>query len=180
MKIDDVRRDEWIVGGLALLLVLDLLILAWFSFGGGSGTVTLGSRSFSLAYGGGSLTATDAPDGWLGLLALLASLLVLVDIALERLSPQTQVPAVGGSRVMTRYVLAAAAAVFMGLKFLFHLGNFSNLGFGFWLGAVLVSGLLYFTMQARKPQGIAPSQPATPASPGGPPPSTSSAEPPSV
>ena len=44
MNVDNVRRDDWIVGGLALLLLLDLLILAWFSFGG---TVTVGSTSIS-------------------------------------------------------------------------------------------------------------------------------------
>ena len=75
---DHVRRDDLIVGGLALLLVLDLLILAWFSFGG---TVTVGSTSISF---GGSLTATDAPDGWLGVLAVISSLLILVDLRSSR------------------------------------------------------------------------------------------------
>ena len=162
MNLDAVRRDDWIVAGLALLLVLDLLILAWFSFGG---TVTVGSASISY---GGSLTATDSPDGWLGVLAVIAALLVIVDLGLERLSPQTEIPAISGSRVMTRFVLAGAAALFMALKFLFHLGHFSNLGIGFWIGVVLVAALLYFTMQARQTEGV--SEGVSPSQPAGPPP----------
>ena len=60
---------------------------------------------------------------------------------IEQVSPQTAVPAIGGSRTATRFVLALAAGLFMGLKFLFHLGHFSNLGIGFWIGAVLVIAL---------------------------------------
>jgi hypothetical protein len=164
VNLDNVRRDDWLVGGLALLLVLDLLILAWFSFGG---TVTVGSTSISF---GGSLTATDAPDSWLGVLAVISAVLVLVDLAIERLAPQTAVPAVGGSRVATRFVLAAATGVFMALKFLFNLDHFSNLGFGFWLGAVLVLALIYVAMQARHAAGLAPRRPTAPT---GPPPGSS-------
>ena len=47
------------------LLVLDLLVLPWFSFGA---TISVGSATVSI---GGSLTAVDAPDAWLGVLALL-------------------------------------------------------------------------------------------------------------
>lgn len=167
MNIDNVRRDDWIVGGLALLLVLDLLILAWFSFGA---TVTVGSTSISV---GGSLTATDAPDGWLGVLAVISSVLILVDLGFEYISPQTAVPAIGGSRASTRFVLALATALFMALKFLFHLGHFSNLGVGFWIGAVLVIAMVFFTLQARNATAVAPPRstgPATPAGPSGPPP----------
>lgn len=161
MNLDNVRRDDWIVGGLALLLVLDLLILAWFSFGA---TVTVGSTSISV---GGSLTATDSPDGWLGVLAVISSLLILFDLGIELLSPGTAVPAIGGSRANTRLVLALATALFMGLKFLFHLGHFSNLGVGFWIGAVLVIALVYFTLQARNATAVAPPTTTAPTGPPG-------------
>ena len=163
MNVENVRRDDWIVGGLALLLVLDLLILAWFSFGG---TVTVGSTSISF---GGSLTATDAPDGWLGVLAVISALLILVDLVIEQVSPHTALPAVGGSRAGTRFVLALATALFMGLKFLFHLGHFSNLGIGFWLGLVLVLALVFFALQARNAGGVARPRTTGPATPTGPP-----------
>lgn len=167
MKVEDVRRDDWIVGGLALLLVLDLLILAWFSFGG---TVTVGSTSISF---GGSLTATDAPDGWLGVLAVISALLILVDLGLEYIAPKTAVPAVGGSRASTRLVLALATALFMALKFLFHLGHFSNLGIGFWIGLVLVIALVFFALQARNAGAVARPRTTGPATPSGPPPGSS-------
>jgi hypothetical protein len=159
VNLDNVRRDDWIVAGLALLLALDLLILPWFSFGA---TVTIGSTSVSF---GGSLTATDAPDGWLGVLGVLAAVLVIVDLAVERLSPQTEVPAISGSRTMTRMVLAGAAALFLGLKFLFHINHFSNLGFGFWAALVLAVALVYFALQARQGEGMAPPVAADPVAP---------------
>lgn len=161
MNTENVRRDDLIVGGLALLLVLDLLILAWFSFGG---TVTVGSTSISF---GGSLTATDAPDGWLGVLAVISAVLILVDLAIEQLSPHTAVPAIGGSRTQTRFVLALAVALFMGLKFLFHLGHFSNLGIGFWIGLVLVLALVYFALQARNTGTVSARTTAGPTTPTG-------------
>ena len=37
MKLENVTRDDWIVGGLALLLAIFLLVLPWFSVGGGTG-----------------------------------------------------------------------------------------------------------------------------------------------
>ena len=31
MKFDSVSRDDWILAGVALLLIIDLLFLPWFS-----------------------------------------------------------------------------------------------------------------------------------------------------
>lgn len=163
MNVENVRREDWIVGGLALLLVLDLLILAWFSFGG---TVTVGSTSISY---GGSLTATDTPDGWLGVLAVISAALILVDLVIEQVSPQTAMPAIGGSRAGTRFVLALATALFMALKFVFHLGHFSNLGIGFWIGAAIVIALVWFALQARNAGSVARPRRTGPATPTGPP-----------
>jgi hypothetical protein len=155
VNMDNLRREDWIIGGLALLLVIDLLALPWFTFGGGSVSgISLPSIDF---------TATDTPDGFLGILAVLAALAINADLAIERFSPDTQLPAIGGSRQTTRLVLAVAAAVFMGLKFLFHLSHFSNLGWGFWIGAVLVGALVFFAMQAHQAARAAPSAPAAPA-----------------
>jgi hypothetical protein len=136
----DVSRDDWILGGVALLLIIDLLFLPWFSVGGGSvGNIPIPSID---------LTGTDAPSGWLGLLAVLALILVIVDLAVERFSPGTALPNIGGSRVMTRFVLGIAAVAFLFLKFVFNI-HFSDFGFGFWLAVVLCVGLVYLQMQAR-------------------------------
>jgi len=127
-------RDDWIIGGVALLLVIDLLFLPWFDLSAGP---------FSI-----SLTATDAPSGWAGILAVLAAVALIADLAIERMSPQTTLPAVNGSRAETRFVLACVTAVFVFLKFVFNI-HFSDFGFGFWLGVILTAGLVYVSLQAR-------------------------------
>ncbi len=173
MNLENIRREDWVVGGLALVLAFDLLVFAWFSLPSASVTI----RGTTLAFGGGSLTATDAPDGWLGVLAVISLLALAAELALERLSPATHVPVIGGSRTMSRFVLATVAAGFMGLKFIFHLGSFSNLGFGFWLGAVLAGALVYYAMQARQAEAVVPAQPAGPPPSAGP---AGTADPPAV
>jgi hypothetical protein len=151
VNVDNVSRDDWIVGGVALLLVIDLLFLPWFSISLG----TLGSAS---------LSATSSPDGWLGILAMLAALAVLVDLAVERFSPQTHVPSMGGSRESTRFILALAVAGLLGLKFLFHI-HFSIFGFGFYFAVILAIALVYFTMQARNASPLVPRKSAGRAGP---------------
>jgi hypothetical protein len=145
MSLDNMSRDDWIVGGLALLLAIDLLFLPWFTFSAGIG-------SFSISV---SSTATGDPDGWLGVLAVIAVIALLVDLAVERLSPQTTMPMVGGSRATTRLVLAGIAAVFVVLKFLFHI-HFSLFGFGFWAAVVLTAALVYCALRVSQGQTIIP------------------------
>ncbi len=80
---------------------------------------------------------------------MIASLAVLLDLVLEHLSPDTNVPAIANSRTMTRYVLAMAAALFLALKFIFHLAHIGNYGVGCWLGIVLVGMLAYGAASVR-------------------------------
>ena len=130
-SIETVSRDEWIVAGLGVLLVLDLLFLPWQEY-----TVTAGAQSVPI-----SNTATGPPSGWLGVLALLVVPAMLVDIAIERLSPHTEVPAIGRGRAHTRYVLALVSVALLGLKLLIHFGSAG--GLGFWGAAVLGGALLW-------------------------------------
>lgn len=134
MKFDSVSRDDWILGGVALLLIINLLVLPWFS-------ITFGPFS-------ATLTATDSPDGWLGILAVLCAAALIADLAVERLSPGTALPNIGGSRTQTRFVLACLTALFVVLKFLFHI-HFSLFGFGFYAGIVLTAALLWVALQTR-------------------------------
>ena len=157
MNLDNVTRDDWIVGGLALLLAIALLFFPWFDI-----SVSVGAFSASATF-----SATGTPDGWLGILALLAALVIVVDLAVERLSPQTQVPALGGSRTSTRFILAAAAAGFVVLKFLFHI-HFSLFGWGFYVTVLITAALVYAALQARAGVPIMPSRPAGTAGPSGP------------
>ena len=108
MNTDSFSREDWIIGAVAVLLVIDLLFLPWFSISIGPFTI--------------SSTATGAPDGWLGVLAVLAALGLVLDLAIERLSPQTQLPAVSGSRTQTRFVIACIKRT----SRLIVLGNFGR------------------------------------------------------
>jgi hypothetical protein len=134
VNVENVSRDDWILGGVALLLVIDLLFLPWFS-------ISVGPFS-------SSLTATDSPDGWLGILAVLTAIVLIADLAVDRTSPQTQLPAVNNSRTQTRFIEACVVALFVALKFLFHI-HFDLFGFGFWAGVVLTIALVYLALQAR-------------------------------
>ena len=142
MNLANVSRDDWILSGVALLLVIDLLFLPWFS-------VSVGPVSLSVS-------ATGAPDSWLGILAVLVTIALIADLAIERLSPGTALPNIRGSRTETRFVLAAVTAFLLALKFLFQINHFGDLGFGFWAALVLTAALVYFAMQARKAGAMTP------------------------
>jgi hypothetical protein len=158
MTLDDVRRPDWMLGGVAVLLVIDLLFLPWFDVSFGPISVTS--------------TATGTPDGWLGVLAVIAALALIGDLAMERRSPQITVTAIGGSRTMTRLGLAAFAALFVTLKFLFHV-HFSLFGFGFWAAIVLTVALVVLARRAHgDQQWTQSSHPAPPNPASSAPPST--------
>jgi hypothetical protein len=154
VNLEKITRDDWIIAALALLLAIDLLFLPWFSLSASVGSVSI---SFST-------TATGSPDGWLGVLAVLASLAVIVDLAIERFSPQTKLPAISGNRATTRLIMAAVAAGFVVLKFLFHI-HFSYFGFGFYAAVVLAAGLVYVTFRAQRAGGYMDARPAETAGP---------------
>jgi hypothetical protein len=134
MDTTNIKRDDWIVLGLALLLFIDLIALPWFSVSFDGLTATY--------------AATSAPDSFLGILALLTTLALGADLAIERLSPSTAIPNIGGSRTQTRLVLAGVTAFLLALKFLLHI-HFSYFGFGFYAAVVLTGALVYFTLQAK-------------------------------
>lgn len=137
MNLNGVSRDDWILGGVALLLVIDLLFLPWFSVGGFT------------------LTATSQFDGWTAVLSVLVSFALIADLAVERLSPGTALPNIGGSRPNTRFALACVAAGFVALKFVLHI-HFSWFGFGFWAAVVLTVALVYLALQARNAGAMTP------------------------
>jgi hypothetical protein len=132
MDLSKYTRDELILGGLALLLAIDLLFLPWFEVSVGIGSLTLSASS----------TATSSPDGWLGVLGVIASLALVADLALERLS-NADLPAVGGTRAATRLALAITAAACVAVKFILNV-HFDLFGFGFWAAAVLAIALVAF------------------------------------
>lgn len=145
---ENVKREEWIVGGLAVLLAFFLVILPWFSSSGYT------------------FTATDYPDGWLGIVAVIACLALLTDLVVELVSPQTEIPAIG-NRTNTRFILACLAAFFVVLKFLFHV-HFSLFGWGFYIDVIVTAALVYFALQVRVPAPLTVTRPARPGHTAGP------------
>jgi len=137
MDVSRFTRDELIMAGIALLLVIDLLFLPWFDV-----TIAFGTFKESA-----TSTATGSPDGWLGVLAVLAALAVLADLAIERFT-SIQLPTLGGSRGTTRLALAGDAALLVGLKFLFNI-HFDLFGIGFWGAVLLSAALVWAAARAR-------------------------------
>src|SRR5690348_8248100 len=157
LHLERMSREDWVLAAVGIVLMFDLLVLPWFSFGA---TISVGSATVSI---GGSLTGVDAPDAWLGVLALLSCAFLVADLGFERLSPQTRVPSIASDRQTTRYVLACVAAGLIALKFVFHIGRFGELALGFWLAVLLVGALVAMTRRAREARHVMPPPAAEPA-----------------
>jgi nicotinamide riboside transporter PnuC len=153
LHLERLSAEDWLLVAVAAVLIFDLLVLPWFSFGA---TINVGSDSISI---GGSLTAVDAPDAWLGVLAVLSCAFLIADLGFERLSPDTRLPSIAADRETTRYILACVAAGLIVLKFLFHIGRFGELALGFWLGLLLIAGLVAMTRRLRRPVPVAAAAP---------------------
>lgn len=137
MDLSKFTREELILAGVAIALAFVLLFLPWFEV-----SIGLGS-SLELS---ASSPGTGAPDGWLGVLGVLASLAVVADLALERLS-NANVPAIGGARGTTRLAMAIFAAVCVALKFILNV-HFTLFGIGFWAAVVLAVAIVVVARRA--------------------------------
>jgi hypothetical protein len=153
LRLERIRPEDWVIVAVAATLILDLLVLPWFSFGT---TINVDSAEISI---GGSASGADAPDAWLGVLAVIASAFLIADVVLERLSPETTVPTLAADRPTTRFLLASVAALLLALKFLLHIGRFGELALGFWLAVLLVAALIALTWRGRR-EALAASAPA--------------------
>jgi hypothetical protein len=124
MDLAKLSREDMIMGGLGLFLIVDLLFLPWYS-----------STVFGVTF---TASATSSPYSIWGVLALLMAIAFLADLALDRFGGAS-LPAIGGSRATTRTALAGGTLAFMAIKFLAHTSDF---GFGFWLGIVAAIALV--------------------------------------
>jgi drug/metabolite transporter (DMT)-like permease len=111
------------------VLLIDLIAFPWFSVIGIS------------------LVATGSPDSFFGVLAVLAVVAFLVDMAVQSLAPHVQVLAINNSRALTRLVLIAAGVGCLAIKFLLQISHFSDLGWGFWLALALSVVLVTVSFQ---------------------------------
>jgi hypothetical protein len=134
-------REDWMVGGGGIALILSLFIFAWYS-----GT-------------GYSFAATSSPYAIWGILALIVTIAIVVDLALARFSPATVIPTTQLGRDMTRAAAAGVVGLLLIIKFLAHVGNF-----GFWvvidvlLTAIVIGGAWLNAQGTSTPIGKARSQ----------------------
>jgi len=115
-------RDDWMVGAGGLLLAITLLFFPWFSVSAGGFTATA--------------VATSSSGGIWAVLALIVLVALVVDFALARFSPATQVPTTALGREMTRAAGAGLVALLLVIKFLAHTSNF---GWGFFAAIILTA-----------------------------------------
>jgi hypothetical protein len=133
-----VTRDDRIVGGLALLLLIVVLAFPWYS------VTSFADRGAFAAPT--NRPAIQAPYSWAGILAALALVWLLVDLGMQRFLPDKKIPTIRDGRTM-RLVLAVAAIVFLIIKLLLHAGN---LGWGFIVAAILGVVLVLAALQVSR------------------------------
>jgi hypothetical protein len=124
------REDAMVLGG-GVLLFIGLLAFPWYSVGG-----------FSFA-------ATDSPYSIWGVLALILTIAVVLDLALARFSPATAIPTTQFGRDWTRAGVVGLVVLFLFIKFIAHVGSF---GWGFFFDLVLLAVVAVgavFTAQGR-------------------------------
>ncbi len=126
MDLWDFSRDDWMVGGGGLALIIALVSLPFYSF-------WFGAYPHDPA-------AVSAPGSLWGICALILSILVVGDWALACFRPKVFVPTTRLGRESTRAVVAGGAVVLVLFKLLLHTGY---LGPGCLLDLVLVSVMAY-------------------------------------
>lgn len=140
MDFSKLSREDWMVEGGGILLIIGLLFFAWYS----TPTVTFGPVS-----AGGSIAAVSSPYAIWGILALIVTILIVVDLALARFSPATQLPTTQLGRDMTRAAACGLLLLLLFIKFVAHVGSF---GYGFFVNvilAIVVSTGAWFIAQGK-------------------------------
>jgi hypothetical protein len=146
MDMSRVTSSDKLVVGAGVLLLIDLWFLPWhqvFSF---------------------SITATEAPGGWWGTLALLLTLAIVVVLVIRRLT-SISLPAL--PRPIGEVNLAANAGV-LALLLIKLVLDLDSLGFGAYLGVLLAGVMTAGALLGREetdeppPVGTGPGGPPTP------------------
>jgi hypothetical protein len=129
VDLSKMRTPDWILGGCALVLIIDLLFFPWhkisYSFFGVSDSVT---RS-----------GVESPNAFWGILALLLAVAVIVIIVLRRLTT-VQLPDLPISWADALFFGSIATLAVLLLKLVLET---SSLGWGCWLAILLAAGMVY-------------------------------------
>ena len=121
MDFSKLSREDWMVAGGGLVLIIGILAFPWFS-------VSVGAFSFTYA-------ATSASGGIWAVLALIVLIAVVADLLLARFSPATQIPTTQLGREMTRAAAVGLVVLLMLIKLISHTSNF---GWGFFVDIILL------------------------------------------
>lgn len=132
MDLSKLTKGDRIVVASALLLVLDLLLIPWYSVTV-VGIVTV------------TLKGVDSPDSFLGILSLLVALAMGAQVVLSRLT-EVKVPEIGIPWARAHFLGGLAVVIMLALKFVLHT---SYLSIGSYLAILFAIALAVggFTMQ---------------------------------
>jgi hypothetical protein len=119
-------REDWMVGGGGILLIIFLFALPFYSYSFGPYTATA--------------AATSAPASIWGIIALILAIAVVADWALASFSPQTQIPTSALGREMTRTAVGGTIVVLLLLKLVLHT---SYLGWGCFVDIIVALVVVY-------------------------------------
>ena len=157
MSRPSLGRSEAILAVLAALLIFALLDFAWFDFSytpvvRGQAVPGLGRPIYPTA----TATATQSPDGLLGVLAIAAALALLIDLGLEWRWPEIEPPYARWSRGRARTFLAGVIAAILAVKFLLHVDftGYQSFSWGFYADAAIAGALLAVALWAQRMTSI--------------------------
>ena len=117
MDFAKLRREDWMVLGGGVVLIIGLFAFAWYDVAG-----------YTAA-------ATSSPYAIWGILALIVTIAIVADYALALFSPQTEIPTTKYGRDLTRVGACALLILLLFIKFIAHVGDF---GWGFVIDIILV------------------------------------------
>jgi hypothetical protein len=140
------RVPDWILGGCALVLIIDLLFFPWHK-------VDLGP------FGDYSRSGVESPNAFWGWLALLVSIAILAVVIIRRLTT-VQLPELPISWSDALFYAAIAALVLLFIKLI---AETDSLGFGSYFGILLAAGMVYGGFATK--QADATSASSTPPTP---------------
>lgn len=126
MDFSKLSREDWMVGGGGILLIIFLFALPFY-------TESAGPYSASQA-------ATSSPDSIWGILALILAIVLVVDWALAAFSPATTIPTTPLGREMTRTAIGGLILLFLLIKLISHT---SYLGWGCFVDIIVAVIVTY-------------------------------------
>ncbi|HET7652636.1 MAG TPA: hypothetical protein VFK42_06335 [Acidimicrobiales bacterium] len=125
MDLNKLTLGDKILGGAGILLILDLLLFPWHSVD--LGIVTINRQ------------ATESPNAFWGVLALLVTIAIVAVVIVRRLTTANlpELP------IAWNLALFYAAIATLAILFIKLVSETSSLGFGAWFGLLLAAAMVY-------------------------------------